>query len=227
MISKGIIRGNSHYLRCDDSYFSHEDDDYAILAVFDGCSSSKYASVASQLMSEIMEHIVNYHNWKNIERVLRSLYMQMDDFLHTCCASSCKPEDYRSTLIVAVINKKEKTVQTINIGDGLIFIDGKCELNSDTSETNYMIDANIVYNINHCNLQEFKFEKSVTISTDGLNSFVGNDSVSKDYIYDLFAVSNKFYNKDNFVKRTCNIIKNKNHLINDDDLAIVRYKSDN
>ena len=64
MISKGIIRGDSHLLRCDDSYFSYEDETHALIAVFDGCSSSKYACVASQLMIEIMEHVVSFYNWK-------------------------------------------------------------------------------------------------------------------------------------------------------------------
>lgn len=226
MISKGIIRGDSHQLRCDDSYFSHEDENHVMIAVFDGCSSSKYASVASQLMAEAMNNIIFSHRWTNINIVLNVLYNYIDEFISRSCVSSYKREDYRSTLIIAVINKKEKTVETINIGDGLIFIDGECKLNSDTNVTDYMVDSNVIYNLNNCNRQEFKFEKSVTISTDGLNSFKGHEEINKEEIYEIFHSKNKFYKTENFVQRTCRVFQRVNKIINDDDIAIVRYESD-
>ena len=227
MISTGITRGNSHPLRCDDSFFVHEDETHILMAVFDGCSSSKYACLASQLMTGMMQDIVDSYNWYKIKGILTALSNHMDGFIYLGWGSTGNSADYRSTLIITLINKEEKTVETINIGDGLIFIDDQCVLNSDTNVTDYMVDNNVVYNDNHCNYQKYSFTKSVMISTDGLNSFRGRGPVDNEEMYVLFNKTNKFYKTENFVQRTCRVLERTRQIINDDDIAIVRYESSN
>jgi len=231
-------KGSSHAHRCEDESFSFTYGNITVLMVFDGCSSGVKSYFASGLFAKLFKKIAIHHadyftkhdDVYDISKfLLRTFFAELKSAMSYL---ELGVAEVQSTIVYSVINTDTKHSNSVMIGDGTVYIDGKIE--TEQPEGNapryicYFLDLDFeqlwsqeVFEYYH------KVEKTISVMTDGIDSFKEkNQFISqeqKDQIIHSLLEDEKFFTTGNEIplQRKCNILENAG-LIPSDDLAIAR-----
>jgi serine/threonine protein phosphatase PrpC len=239
-IHQYLKKGTSHENFCEDYTFVHNIDNRLYIAgVFDGCSGGKESYFASAIYGKAFKNFtgkLNLSDFSNTEEILKHLvYKTITNIKCFADKFYFSQEELLSTIIILVADMTEKKGNILCIGDGFLSINGE----------NHNIDQNntpdyLTYHFNKItNIEEFekwydfqhnKFEfnkvEDITISTDGINSFIteikNEETKNQADIIDFLTNDKSLVNNTAMLGRKINILKNKYGQVNYDDLGIVR-----
>ena len=181
IIINGIsLAGFSHIgnnIPCQDGNAFRLSNDEYILAVTDGAGSSKKSNIGSKL---ICEEIVNECSNYTIKEIKdREWWIKLIKNVHNEILNKDKNnnlQDYRATLLVAIISHEENLLLTTHIGDGyvLAFDEKNAHIISEPSngeyvdETYFFTQNNFVQNLRIYNHELTKYKYIYTLLTTGL-----------------------------------------------------------
>lgn len=240
LIHQYLKRGISHENFCEDYVFILEiESKYLIAGVLDGCSGGTESYFASAIFGKAIKNFaknLKISDFKSSEEVLKHLvYKTITNIKCFAERFFINTDELLSTLIILVLDIAENKGNILCTGDGFVSINGE----------NFNIDQNnipdyLAYHFKEINnIEEFEnwyvtqqnnfyFPelKDITISTDGINSFIKenkNFEFDEDYdVIDFLTNDTSLLNNKSMLGRKVNILKNKYGLTNSDDLGIVR-----
>lgn len=155
-----------------------------IMAVSDGCSSSKFAKEAAK---SNVDAIIKYFKDHSLEEFLKNPYYEQQAIITKCCwdalANEAKNQnsdsvsDFSATLVFVVINKQQILIG--HIGDGAVFcLDGKNSIinvsrpdNGSASYYTYFTSCNRPDFLHLTTLPRFGI-KNIVLTTDGPGSLI-------------------------------------------------------
>ncbi len=239
LIHKYIKRGLNHANYCED-FILHETlgDKYDLFGVFDGCSSGIDSHFASSFIAKIIRsefYKLDTGQGLGLEEFVKKLLLKVVFTLKEQKQSlNLDRDELLSTIILFLYDKKSDSGIIVSIGDGVVSINGKHSLIDEDNIPDYL-----AYHLDKINSEaEFKMWymvhtrqyfvdnlTDVSISTDGATSFVktakhdNEETINPlDYLFtDKFLINNKA-----MLGRKCNLLERKHHLVNADDLGIIR-----
>lgn len=239
-----IAKGKAHELRCEDDLYVYEDENYIFTSVFDGCSSGIDSHFASTMFKKIISNLVPDFLAENIElttaNILSKLVLEFRlelkkimDMLNVNMFN-----EMLSTLCLCLYDKMNSVCSVIICGDGVCAIDGNIYTKHDENgESVYYITSvdgfdeqelkenTLSYLVNEAfSLVNIPVNKTVSISTDGIDSFVSLYGFkSSDEPRELFLNSELYVNNRIMLKRIYNILSSREEkVINIDDIAVAR-----
>lgn len=239
-----IAKGNSHELRCEDDLYTYEDENYIFTSVFDGCSSGKDSHFASTMFKKIISNIVPEFLIENIElttanilsKLIIDFRVELQKIMDMLEINAFN--EMLSTLCLCLYDKQESVCSVIICGDGVCSVDGETYTKHDKygesvyyitsvngSDEDELRENTLSYLIDDSfSLINVHVKKTVSISTDGIDSFVTSHGIKTDNEpRELFLNSELYANNRIMLKRIYNILlRRENKIINVDDLAIAR-----
>lgn len=249
MISILNKRSDCHPNWCEDNYFLHEDDEYIIGAVFDGCSTGINSHFASTLMKYSFEKAIK--NKINVEQLNQSSNSTdyFDLLIGDVRIDLEKIKDQMnltelhllSTIIFFMYRKSQKTLWVKFIGDGTIYVNDEAFTNDENNTPDYL-----TYHLNdpwsrffhwiHCKpTRLYKDVLMFSICSDGIDSFtnVKNPHLSKQIPVNYLINNLDFANLKNGLNKKFHILTNCSEDLKKsdelycwtikDDLTIIRY----
>lgn len=229
-------RGKDHHNFCEDSSLVFQDDDYIHIAVFDGCSTGKDSHFASFFFSRMLRKTIkeslladrNEFLMSKTKRIFESFYNNLKANKKFIDISTI---EFLSTIVYMLIDKKTSTGFGLIIGDGSIYVDGKCLLDVDPpgNAPDYL-----AYYLERDNTFDFMWNciptigvtcemKEIAVTTDGIKSFKALEgSVSLKNIEENLLIDKRFIGLDVMLERKCNILENIQKTVHTDDLSIIR-----
>jgi hypothetical protein len=214
-----------------------------LIAVMDGCSSGTDSHFASALIGKILRKLAKQEAYrafaeKNISepgvQLERIALLLFEELVSMSRLLDLKSDELLSTVIMGIIDIKNKNGAFLIAGDGLIHINGQNIEYDSNNKPDY-----IGYHLNmdkHLWLQTKTHRKSIesvhdlSISTDGIHTFRNFDGktypkISQEDIFHAFFTDQEDLNNPNKLKRTLWEIKEKYGLAPSDDLTIIRVVS--
>jgi hypothetical protein len=229
-------RGKDHQNFCEDSSLVYQDDEFIHIAVFDGCSTGKDSHFASFFFSRMLRKTIKESllSDKN-EFLIQKVYRLFESFYRNLKINQkfidVPTIEFLSTIVYMLIDKNSKTGFGLIIGDGSIYVDGKCclDINPPDNAPNYFaywIERNDSFGKvwNEIAQLGVTFPMSdVSIMTDGIKSFkkLGGEITEKE-IVDILLKDTRFIDIECMLERKCKILENIEKTIHTDDLSIIR-----
>jgi len=235
-----IRKGDMHKDYCEDFLLiSKPNEQYSIYGVFDGCSSGDDSHLASGMLAKIVRAEIQVL----VDESITSLNKLLSDtvFQTMCTLRNIRDDllldtnELLSTMILLLVDNYSKSAEILVFGDGFVSINGKHEpIDQDNAPDYIAYHLDELESIENFELwlkahsRQFKVAeiKDVSISTDGVNSFQQSELQTDeadvpapvDYLMDdTFLLHNK-----SMLSRKCNILRSKHHLVNQDDIAMIR-----
>ena len=233
--------GSFHANHCEDYLISAEvGENKLMIAVMDGCTMGTDSHFASTLIGKILKKIAAEFYYKefierkekNIDTILKeivnALFQQLKIIKNDL---QLEKEELLSTLILGIVNLKNRKAEIIAIGDGLICCNGNVKEFEQNDKPDYL-----GYHLN----EDFDswFEKQeqgltlknindLSIATDGIFSFKKFDDrvymeKSETDIIDFLLKNREGGENENMLKKKLLKIEREWGLKPSDDLAIVR-----
>ncbi|WP_281616339.1 protein phosphatase 2C domain-containing protein [Flammeovirga sp. SubArs3] len=179
-------KGTSHANHNEDAYFyKHLNEDIVLLAVMDGCSSGKEAYFASTLFSKILKKISlgipNQTDLLGVDlldsyslsslglHITHSFFIQLKRIQQSLLLEY---SELASTLLLMLVDKKQKKVWVLVAGDGYVMIDHQLQYYDYNNRPDY-----ICYHLSnsykewlheHTEIYEATYQNIVGLSTDGV-----------------------------------------------------------
>lgn len=241
-IRTGIRRGSAHTLSCEDALAYKEINDYVIMAVFDGCSTGVRSYFASNLLSSIFKKRLEEDNMKLlfdgafsntaiivnlIDYIYQDLKLVRDQLKLEIC-------ELLSTIVISIVDKKNRDGCYCIVGDGNVYLNHELlirvepENNAPLYMAYYLHDGHLNDHsfLNDAKIGEFKNVKDLTISTDGIDSFLNKTTKKEVDVSKMLVVDENLIKSKSMITRKCNMIENEKlaNATNYDDLAIIRLK---
>ena len=219
-------RGLLHKNNCEDAVSFFIKDNFAFIAVFDGCSSGEKSYFASELHAKLFNAAVNSCD---IFLTLEQKVLSILSFIRVNLSLmkkvlSLKDVELLSTIIFAVVDLKTKECTTINIGDGLICVDGVLLIVDQNNMPVYLIDYMGMhirdFYESKCIVKYFPEIKDISISTDGILTYKNFESTEENIIK-YFCEDKELENSAAMLGRKYNMLASKGFM-HDDDVSIVR-----
>jgi len=213
---------------------------FKLIAVMDGCSSGNDSHFAATLLGKILRKLAKQEAYREyaekqqkmikaiIEDITLSLFEELGNLYRQLDLTS---DELLTTLILGIVDTKNKSAEFVIIGDGLIHVDGENSEYESDNKPDY-----IGYHLNmdkHIWFQTRTFKKSIenfidlTISTDGIFTFKNHDgksypTISESQIVNEFCRDMTNSENPNKLKRSLLKIKDEFGLTPSDDLTIIR-----
>lgn len=226
----------------DSSAISEIGEDKIMIAVMDGCSMGKESHFASTLIAKLLRKIGKEISFREfvertkkkadeyLEEVLKLLFdelKQLKNQLHL------EREEILSTLILGILDKQQKEIEIITVGDWLIACNGKLIEYEQDDKPDYL-----GYHLGEEFDEWFKSQsqklslknvEDLSISTDGIFTFKNFDGkkyaeIKEEEIVEYLLIDEKGTDEENMLKKKILEIENKFGLIPSDDLTIIRIK---
>ena len=229
-------RGKDHQNFCEDSSLVYQDDDFIHVAVFDGCSTGIDSHFASFFFSRMLRKTIKESLLvdKN-EPLISKVYRLFDSFYHHLKTNQkfidISTMEFLSTIVYVLIDKNTQTGYGLIIGDGSIYIDGKCELDINPPQNRpdylaYYIERNDSFDNLWSSIPVLNITspiKEVTITTEGIKSFKKlNSEITEKEVVDNLIRDTRFIGLESMLERKLNILENIEKTIHTDDLSIIR-----
>lgn len=240
-----VRRGLDHALSCEDEALSTIfNDRLAIMVVFDGCSKGEKSSFASGLLGKIFrkiliqdkfyyEEAVDEVSLENICRyTIRRAFLELKHIVHYL---ELVPKEVLATIVLAVVDLEKGEAHAIMIGDGSIYVDGHIEsINCPGNQPQYLAyflhyeEFKEVWHLSVAFSKSYKFEKTVAVMSDGIDSFFNRDAhryvneEERAMIIDTLLKSDRYLKSKIGLAKLCNILQTENKFEPVDDLAISR-----
>jgi len=239
IVHKLIKRGFNHPNYCED-FILHEDIDenYSIYGVFDGCSSGIDSHFASALIAKVIRNEVKNidFNNKSLDEIMELLIFNISISLQKFKKQfDISYNELLSTIVLFLYHRKKDRGKIIAIGDGFLSINGKqidIDQKNQPDYIGYHIDKitdkisfSIWYDI-FVKKYDVTELKDVTISTDGIFSFIKhgdvNTNIEEIKPTDYLTKNTDLLGNKAMLGRKTNILKKLHALHNYDDLGIIR-----
>lgn len=210
------------------------------MAVMDGCSMGKESHFASTLITKILRKISTEISYKiflskrdkstdeYLLEILGRLFQELK-FLKNHLL--LEVEEILSTLILGILNKKEKQAELITIGDGLICCNGELYEYEQDDKPDYLgyhlaEDFNTWWQKQEQQLS-LKQVEDLSISTDGIFTFKKFDnrayeSIQEEEIAAYFLIDRRWEGQANMFSKKLSEIERIFGLRPSDDLTILR-----
>lgn len=211
-----------------------------LIAVMDGCSSGTDSHFASTLIGKLLRKIAKQEAYREyaqkqelnlksqLETVTLQLFEELSNFNRQL---DLRSDEILSTLILAIIDTKDKNGEIVIVGDGLIHYNGKNIEYENDNKPDYIgyhlnMDKNLWYQTRTKKLSVQKIE-DLTISTDGIHTFKNfdgqkyKDITQEQIMFKFFEDTNELDN-DNKLKKTLIEIQKANGIMPSDDLTMIR-----
>lgn len=211
-----------------------------LIAVMDGCSSGTDSHFASTLIGKLLRKIAKQEAYaefakketKIIKDQLEHISLQLFEELSNLNRQlDLKSDEILSTLILAIVDMKQKNAEIVIVGDGFIHVNGKNIEYENDNKPDYIgyhlnMDKHLWYQTRTEKLTIENLE-DLTISTDGIHTFKNFDGQSYDQISQKeimakFFEDEKELENSNKLKKTLIELKNTNGLMPSDDLTMIR-----
>ena len=234
--------GSFHTNHNEDAYLITEiGKNNTLLAVMDGCSMGKESHFTSTLISKILWKISTEISYKTFlskidKRTDECLIEIMEKLFHELKYLKnyllLEIEEVLSTLILGILNKKEKRAELIIIGDGLICCNGvfyEYEQDDKPDYLGYHLAESFAswFPKQRQRLSLDKIE-DLSISTDGIFTFKKfdneeYDTLQEDNILTYFLIDRQWSNHANMLHKKLSEIERIFGLKPSDDLTILRF----
>lgn len=235
-----IRKGEMHKDFCEDFLLVSEPvEQYSFYGVFDGCSSGQDSHLASGLLAKIVRAEVQFL----VDEPITSLNKLLSDTILNTMSTLrnirndllLDTNELLATMILLVVDNHSRTAEILVFGDGFVSVNGKPELIDQDNSPDYpayhldeldAIDDFESWLKLHSKHYEISEIRDISIATDGIASFQQSEAVAVeagvpvpvDFLSDnTFLLHNK-----SMLSRKCNILRSKYHLVNQDDIAMIR-----
>ena len=234
-----LRRGVLHRDFCEDYLLVQKSPaEYNFFCVFDGCSTGIDSHFASTLWGKSLNAAI-----LNVTDLLKTQEEMLDEVIFQSLTQvksirdtlQLSVNELLSTFIILVADKEFHSGEILVFGDGFVSING----------TDYQIDQNnqpdyLAYYFDKINSREeckrvimnhskrFSIRQilDISISTDGINSFekTGNPNCYESFSGVIPYLSHDDYliNNPSMLARKTNLLKAKQGLVNQDDIALIR-----
>ncbi|NJN77275.1 MAG: protein phosphatase 2C domain-containing protein [Saprospiraceae bacterium] len=242
-----------HYSQIGTFHINHNEDfavtteigeSQILIAVMDGCSMGTESHFAAALTGKLLRKFGKEIFYKSFaERSQKSemeLLKTVLEFLFTDLKNlknslNLEEDELLSTLILGVVNTKNKTAEIIAIGDGLVVHNHQLIEYEQDNQPDYL-----GYHL-HKNFEDWYLEQNqklslknildLTISTDGIFTFrpFTNDKfpiISDEKIIDLLVINQQYADVETMLKKQVFEIETKYGLKPTDDLTLIRMIRD-
>ncbi|MPS65071.1 MAG: stage II sporulation protein E (SpoIIE) [Chryseobacterium sp.] len=193
-IHSALQIGEYHINHCEDFLITKKiGSDRILCAVMDGCSTAMESHFASVLFGKILRKICIEKGYKelyetnnnNIEEdlksVLEDVFKEVTSLKNTLMLDE---KELLTTLIIILYNQKESKGIVLNIGDGLVCINGEItefERDNKPDYLAYHLKENFeIWYENQTQKIFFNHLEDVSIATDGISSFINVKKVNHD-----------------------------------------------
>ncbi|MEZ4893005.1 MAG: protein phosphatase 2C domain-containing protein [Saprospiraceae bacterium] len=213
---------------------------YKLIAVMDGCSSGTDSHLASTLIGKILRKLAKQEAYREyateqptpIKELVESLALSLfSDLQMLNNQLDLASDEILSTIILGVVDTKNRQAELIIAGDGVIHVDGQTIEYENDNKPDY-----IGYHLKmdkHLWLQTRTHRKSIprftdlSISTDGVHTFKNFDGksynkIESGSILHEFLESRQFEENENKLKKTMLKMEEEFGLKPSDDLTIIR-----
>jgi len=230
-----LKRGTSHTEFCEDFVYTTDiSNDFFVGAVFDGCSGGDNSHFASSLFGKMLRNICEDLNetgvfCENNDLPKLILHKLFDSIKSASEILNLDTDDLLTTVLLIVYEYKTNSAKILISGDGFVSINGENTIIDQNNTPDYL-----AYSINnefdrfyteHIKQLQVDDVKDVTISTDGINTFLfsGNPEQKTNIDPINFLIqNNELKNLPIMLYRKHNLLKNKYFVSNSDDLACIR-----
>lgn len=227
----------------DSSTITEIGEERILIAVMDGCSMGKESYFASTLIAKLLRKIGKEISYKEfaegtskktkeyLEEVLEKLF---DDLGKLKNQLYLENEEILSTIILGIYDKKQKEIELITIGDGLICFNGELieyEQNDKPDYIGYHLEEEFKdWFQNQSQKLSLKEVKDLSISTDGIftfKNFNGKEytKITEEEIVNFLLIDDENSDTENMLKKKVLEIENNFGLKPSDDLTIIRIKN--
>lgn len=219
-------------------------DSKVMVAVMDGCTMGTDSHFASTLIGKLLKKIsreIHYKEFINkqeddlkqtLQEIIYKLFEQLKELKNRI---SLEIDELLSTLILGIINHKNKTAEIITIGDGLISYNGKLIEYDQGDKPDYL-----GYHLNKDFKEWYEGQKQrlslnqiedLSMLTDGIFTFKKFDKqeypeINESEIIDFLLVDKTGNENENMLKKKIIEIEREWGLKPTDDLTIIRVISD-
>ena len=186
-IYTALLKGEHHLNYCEDYYFIGEiGDDKILCAVMDGCSMAIDSYFASTLIGKLLRKITKEKSYKafygldfyaNPESYLRAILADLfKELIFIKNQLMLETAELLTTLVITLIDKKEKLGFVMAIGDGLVSINGQIT-DFDQNNTPDYIGYHLHEDFDEWyskQQQKILFNKvdDIVVATDGIFTFI-------------------------------------------------------
>lgn len=215
-----------------------------LCAVMDGSSRGIESYFASTLIKKLVRKIGKELSYKEfaektkkkpneyLKEVMNQLFQglgQIKNQLHL------EREEVLSTLILGILEKTQKEIEIIAIGDGLICFNGKFIEYDQADKPDYLgyhlTEEFETWYQNHSQKLSLKNVTDISISTDGIFTFKNfdgkeYDNITEGEILEYLMIDEGWANQENMLNKKLREIEKKFGLKPSDDLTIIRVKID-
>lgn len=214
--------------------------DKKLIAVMDGCSSGTDSYFASTLIGKLLRKIAKQEAYREylqkqeikLDKLLEKVSIQLfEELANLNRQLDLKSDEILSTLILGIIDLKQKSAEIMVVGDGLIHINGENIEYENDNKPDYIgyhlnMDKHLWYQT-RTKRKSIPQIKDITISTDGIHTFKNHDGKFYEAFSDNEIMSEFFENQSNLenankLKKSLIMIKDIYGLMPSDDLTMIR-----
>jgi serine/threonine protein phosphatase PrpC len=239
-----LKRGHIHTEFCEDAvYHTAVSEQWMIGAVFDGCSSGKESYFASSLTKKLLKKACKTLPYlAKIQpelSIINQTAKYIGEFILSQVFSDLKTISNRylleeiellSTLLLTVINKKEKQAWINVSGDGVICVNNKIttiDQHNMPDYVTYHLDKSFENWLSqHTKSYEFLNVQSLGISTDGINKFISHSGEFSNKMNTAEQLLIQETDGFNSLSNAFSQLTANHQLIPYDDIGIVRFLID-
>ncbi len=253
LYSTSII-GDFHINHNEDYYISSEiGTDKILIAVLDGCSMGKESHFAATLIGKTLRQIAKEYSYKEfimsgnvgnvgqrhafalrtlpilLKNILRDLFKKLIIFKGSL---GLEREELLSTLILGIVDSKEKKAEILTVGDGLVSYNGELMEYEQDDRPDYLgyhltEDFETWFANQHQKLSLSNIN-DLSLSTDGIFTFKPFNNqkypfITMEQIIDFLLKDKKELDSDNALDRKLRHIEKEYGLRPTDDLTIIRW----
>lgn len=235
--------GEYHTNHCEDFLICEQVGTHEkLIAVMDGCTMGKESVFASHLYGKLLRHIAKKQYYQSfisnnhtslketLKQVLTNLFSETKEVKRLL---DLETAELLSTLIIGIVNTESLKAEFLTVGDGLIYIDGTIHEYEQNDKPDYLgyhlnKDFETWFQDQNQFLSISSF-KDLSISTDGIFTFKRFHSKieqkSEQEIIEYLLKDNTYQSHTNLLDRKINDLKQDEHHVVTDDLAIIRLIS--
>lgn len=234
--------GDFHTDYCEDFLISEPiGTDRQLLAVMDGCSSGTESAFASMLTGKTLRRIARDVDMLDFRgeraetlkalqiNVLEQLFDKLRTFKNDLAMESI---ELLATLLLAVVDTKDRTAEIIVIGDGLVHCNGKAYEFDQNNRPDYigyhLAEMFGVWYAKQSQRLTFENIEDLSLSSDGVFSFRPGKGdfheMSESEILNHFFVDTTDWEREIFLDRKLVQMRDDFNLIHMDDVGMVRLR---
>ena len=235
--------GTFHTNHNEDYLAIHElGNDYLLISIMDGCSMGNDSYFASTLIGKTLRKVakeisyrafidkdfINEYRGNYLEIVVEKLFLELQEIKNRLMLER---EEMLSTLILGIVNYRERKADILTVGDGLICHNGnyiEYEHDNKPDYLGYHLEKSFEeWYCSQKQILNLVDIQDLSISSDGIFTFkkFNNEKyepIGEEYLQKFLLIDKEEQNQDNMLLKKVLIIEEKWGLKPTDDLSMIR-----